>query len=690
MEWKSLVEEINGHKAAGEPFFAKLGMLEDVSATPYDRIFIDASLSLDYEFHDEIEKSVRYAKKAVAEIGEHVRKTVLSPKETLYLVDLLEKCYLNLLRHGAIEVWDICECELVEHIRGSGHQLFFHLLSRAKASPENVLYAAEFMNARLVSHVRELFDAAFTFYNREVAEKLVKKMQSIYLGSADFSSNANGRNVEIYSELIMNLLVLDEEDYDYYIENVRNILISRKNNLVDLHGIFLNCLKAEKHSLIGRILESFVRCREIFTQVEASVLQGLLGEYSKLRGDVLRRWIPLVDAEDLARFFFQKRMYSKIVEMHEGGARVPLDYVFCSYVELDCAEEALAIFEREQVSKYGLECNGEDGQPLSSEHVFRLHLKTKNHAAACNVLQSATDIEKFVGLAQIVYAQNELRLLVEAVYIGLEKFRTRDFKMLQVFISLLHIEELDISIFERAEMIVKMVGILDVGSLGLKQKEWVRSVCFNNMLDLVDAKFERVIDLTKIMGMLDPDTEAIYLCLCVYLRGDLSVSEHVDDVSRLYRFFSGPRSEAGTAVHQKTSVLFYKCYSTLDETLAESLFNSLLPLRGLCDDAVTLLISVEAEIVNRLFDRKITVIKEGERRGVLSADMIFAFVTNLSIQGPHVSTVFLEKLALYVDTRYLCSDRMAKIIENQRTLLEIIGDRTSVCRINRILEKIAA
>lgn len=688
MEWKPLVDKINNLKESGESFIVQLQQLEDIRTSTYDQIFIDSTLSIDYEFYDEIHKSEMYARKAIAAIEEYMQNTVLGTKEIIYLVDLLEKCYINLLKHDLVEPERICKSNVIRHIRSSGHQLFFFFMLRGSAGFENILLAAEFMNTRLVDHLKELFDAVFLFYDPSFQSSIIEKIQSVYLGDTDFRSNSNNRNSNVYAELMINFLVLDDEDYEYYVENVRNILISRKNNLEDLHRIFLNCLKVEKYDLVGRILQYFVNCKEVFSASESETLRTLMTEYSKIEHKLVHGWARLVDAEDFARFLFKKKMFSVIVDIHENGGLVSPDYAFCSYIELDNTEKAQMIFDMEQVSKYGFDCNYDRVQ-LSEEYVFRLHLKNGNHSAACNILQSVKTIEDFVDHTQIIYAENDLKLLIEAIYIGLDKFKTTDFKMLQVFISLLHIDRLDISILDRAEMILKMVRILDIRSLGHVQKEWMRSVCFNNILDLVDVKCSSLLELTQVMQLFDLDTDSIYLCLCVYSRKDTNTCDYRDRIKKLYMSFSRiDKPEDNDENYYKTLALFYKCYSIIEDELTDEIFNMMLPFKKLSNNVVTLLLSFEAEIINKLFDRKISVIKEGERRGLLNCNKIHAFIANLSIQGPHVSVLFLEKLVLYIDGKHLRSNMIVNIIMNQRALLEIIGDRSAVNKINLVLEKI--
>lgn len=688
MEWRPLVDKINTLKESGESFIAQLQQLESIKADTYDQIFIDSTLSIDYEFYDEIHKSELYARKAIAAIEEYMQNTVLGTKELIYLVDLLEKCYINLLKHDLVEPESICKSSAIRHIRSSGHQLFFFFLLRGDAGFENILLAAEFMNTRLVDHLRELFDAVFLFYNSSFQSSIIEKIQSVYLGDADFRSNSNNRNSSVYAELMINFLVLDDEDYEYYVENVRNILIARKNNLEDLHRIFLNCLKVGKYSLVGRILQYFVSCKEVFSASESETLRSLMTEYSKIEHKLGHEWARLVDAEDFARFLFKKKMFSVIVDIYESSGLVSSDYAFCSYIELGDAEKAQRIFDMEQVSKYGFDCNY-DRVPLSDEYVFRLHLKNGNHSAACNILQSAKTIEDFIDLTQIIYAENDLKLLIEAIYIGLEKFKTTDFKMLQVFISLLHIDRLDISILDRAEMILKMVRILNVRSLSHAQKVWMRSVCFNNILDLVDVKCSSLLELTQVMQLFDLDIDSIYLCLCVYSRKDTNTCEYRDRIKKLYVCFSSTdKPEDNDESYYKTLALFYKCYSIIEDEFADDIFNMMLPFKKLTNNVVALLLNFEAEIINKLFDRKISVIKEGERRGLLDCNTVHAFITNLSIQGPHVSVLFLEKLVLYIDSKHLRSNMIVKIIMNQRALLEIIGDRSAVNKVNLVLEKI--
>ncbi|KAL0265669.1 UNVERIFIED_CONTAM: hypothetical protein PYX00_011383 [Menopon gallinae] len=688
MEWKSLVNKINELKESGDSFIAQLQQLEDVKASAYDQMFIDSMLSVDYEFYDEVHKSEMHARKAIAAIEDYMQNTVLGTKDLIYLVDLLEKCYISLLKHELIEPADVCKSLVIQHIRSSGHQLFFFFLLRASAGLENILHAADFMNTRLVDHLRELFDAAFSFYDASFQTPIIEKIQSVYLGDTDFRSNSNNRNSNVYAELMINFLVLDDDDYEYYVENVRNILISRKNNLEDLHRIFLNCLKVEKYGLIGRILQYFVSCKEVFTEAESGTLKSLMSEYAKIDHSPGHGWARLVNAEDFAKFLFKKKMFSEIVDLYEGGCIVPSDYAFCSYIELGEIEKAQKIFDMEQVSKYGFDCNY-DRIPLSDEYVFRLHLKNGNHSASCNILQSAKTIEDFIDLTQIIYAENDMKLLIEAIYIGLDKFKTTDFKMLQVFISLLHIDQLDISILDRAEMILRMARILDIRSLSGAQKEWMRSVCFNNILDLIDVKCSSLLELTQIMHLFDLDIDSIYLCLCVYSRKDTNTAEHRDRIKKLYTCFSSvERPEDCDEGYYKTLALFYKCYSIIEDAFADEIFNMMLPFKKLTNNVVVLLLNFEAEIINKLFDRKISVIKEGERRGLLDSSTIYAFITNLSIQGPHVSVLFLEKLVLYIDSKHLRSNMVTKIIMNQRALLEIIGDRSAVNKVNLVLEKI--
>lgn len=688
MEWKPLVDKINNLKELGEPFIVQLQQLEGIKTSAYNQIFIDSMLSIDYEFYDEIHKSELYARKAIAAIEEYMQNTVLGTKELIYLVDLLEKCYINLLKHDLIEPESICKSSAIRHIRSSGHQLFFFFLLKGDAGFENILLAAEFMNTRLVDHLRELFDAVFLFYDPSFQSSIIEKIQSVYLGDTDFRSNSNNRNSNVYSELMINFLVLDDEDYEYYVENVRNILISRKNNLEDLHRIFLNCLKVEKYNLVGKILQYFVDCKEVFSPSESETLKSLMTEYSKIEHKLGDGWARLVDAEDFASFLFKKKMFSVIVEIYEKGGLVSSDYAFCSYIELGDAKKAQKIFDMEQVSKYGFDCNN-DRVPLSDEYVFRLHLKNGNHSAACNILQSVKTIEDFIDLTQIIYAENDLKLLIEAIYIGLEKFRTTDFKMLQVFISLLHIDKLDISILDRAEMILKVVRILDVRSLSHAQKTWMRSVCFNNILDLVDVKCSSLLELTQVMQIFDLDIDSIYLCLCVYSRKDTNTCEYRERIKKLYVSFSSIEKPVDNdESYYKTLALFYKCYSIIEDEFSDEIFNMMLPFKKLSNNVIALLLNFEAEIINKLFDRKISVIKEGERRGLLDCSTIHAFITNLSIQGPHVSVLFLEKLVLYIDGKHLRSNMIVKIIMNQRALLEIIGDRSAVNKVNLVLEKI--
>lgn len=688
MVWKPLVDKINELKESGDSFIAQLQQLEDIKANTYDQIFIDAMLSIDYEFYDEIQKSELYAKKAAGAIEEYMQNTVLSTKELIYLVDLLEKCYINLLKHDLIEPEDICKSLAIQHIRSSGHQLFFFFLLRGSAGFENILLAAEFMNTHLVDHLRELFDAIFSFYDPSSQHAVVEKIQSIYLRDADFRSNSNNRNTSVYAELMINFLVLDDDDYEYYVENVRNILISRKNNLEDLHQIFLSCLKVGKYDLVGRVLQYFLNCKEVLTAAESETLRGLLTEYSKVGQNLCHGWVGLVDAEDFAKFLFKKKRFAVIADMYENGGLLSPDYAFCSYIELGEVEKAQKIFDLEQVSKYGFDCNY-DRAPLSEEYVFRLHLKNNNHSAACNILQFAKTIEDFIDLTQIIYAENELKLLIEAIYIGLEKFKASDFKMLQVFISLLHIERLDISVLDRAEMILKMVRILDIRSLGGAQRDWLRSVCFNNILDLIDIKCSSLIELTQIMHLFELDIDSIYLCLCAYSRRDTNTSEHRERIKKLYMSFSRiDKPEDSDESYYKTLALFYKCYSIIEDAFSDDIFNMMLPFKKLSNNVVVLLLNFEAEIINKLFDRKISVVKEGERRGLLDCSIVHAFITNLSIQGPHVSVLFLEKLVLYIDSKYLRSNMIIKIVVNQRALLEMIGDRSAVNKINAVLEKI--
>jgi tetratricopeptide (TPR) repeat protein len=686
MEWKSTVKKINELKECGNPFLVHLQQLEKVSADAYDQIFIDALLSTDYEFYDETDKCELYAKKAIAGIEDYVKSTVLSTRELVYLVDLLEKCYLNLLKHDLIEPKRISQGALIKNIRSSGYQLFFFFISRGSIGFENLILAVKFMNMRLVDHLKELFGAVFTFYDPGLADVIVKKIQAIYLDDTDFRSNANNRNSEIYEELMINFLVLDNGDHDYYIENVRNILISKKNNLEDLHRIFLNCLKINKPKLIEKVLLGFLKCKEVLTSSEATSLKALLTEYAKMGNSIDHSWLNFVDREDYVKFLFHKKIYAKIIEMYEKDGAISPDYAFCSYIELGRVEKAQKLFEMEQASKYGFDC--QERPPLSEEYVFRLHLKANNRPAACNVLQSIKKVEDFIDYIQNIYAENDLKLLIEAVYIGLEKFKTSDFKMLQVFISLLHIEKLDIFIFDRTAMILKMIKILDFANLSAAQQEWIRTVCFNNVLDLIDLKCDVIVDLTNTMVMFDLDIDSIYLCLCVYSRKDINTKEHAEQIKKLYMAFTAHEKPDADENYYKAIVLFYKCYCIMEDVFAEDIFNLLLPFKKLNDGTVSLLLNVEAEIVNKLFDRKISVINEGEKRNLLDSDIIYAFITNLSIQGPHVSVLFLEKLILYVETKHLRHGTIVKIIANQKSLLEMIGDKGSVNRINLILEKI--
>lgn len=686
MEWKLIVKKINELKERGDPFLSHLQQLEKVNTDVYDQIFIDALLSLDYEFYDEMDKCEAYARKAITGIEDYVKNTVLSTRELVYLVDLLEKCYLNLLKHDLVEPEIVCESALIKNIRSSGYQIFFFFLSRASTDFSNLTLAIEFMNTRLVDHLKELFESIFTFYEPSVVDTIVKKIQAVYLEDADFRSNMDSRNSEIYEELMINLLVLDDEDHEYYVENVRNILISKKNNLEDLHRIFLNCLKINKHKLIEKVLVSFLKCKEILTSSEAVSLKALLTEYAKIGSNLDHGWLSFVDTEDFVKFLFHKKMYAKIVDIHERDSTVSPNYAFCAYIELGRIDKAQKLFEIEQASKYGFDC--QERTPLSEEYVFRLHLRAGNRPAACNILQSIKKVEDFIEYIQTIYSENDLKLLVEAVYIGLEKFKTSDFKMLQVFISLLHIEKLDIFIFDRTAMILKMIKILDFASLSAAQKEWVRTVCFNNVLDLIDVKCDLIVDLANTMTMFDLDIDSIYLCLCVYSRKDVNTREHCEQVRKLYMAFAGQEKPDADENYYKAIVLFYKCYCIIEDAFSDDVFNLLLPFKKLSDGVVTLLLNVEAEIVNKLFDRKISVINEGEKRNLLDSDVIYAFITNLSIQGPHVSVLFLEKLILYVETKHLRHGMIVKIIANQKSLLEIIGDKSSANRISLVLEKI--
>lgn len=623
---KEITTQINERKQNKAPYFTLIAKIEENIhlLSLYEKSQAYVLLYNEYLFNDDKIKINNYFLSARETLLECFSKNILDKNDYIHFCGLLSDIFALEIKYNGnyIDVKLLKEKEEYKYIKQNSNSIFYALVelyNKYKKS-EILLDIIDYISNR--THLDILFNIYFSYC--QPIEVFIDKIKTIN----DFDGYLHYYLIFIYLN-------------DKLLESVCNHIIGRKNNLADLNIIYSNAIKSDNILLYKTIINNICQFAD----------EPHLNYYKILSDDTQMIQKSQFNENDfiirklITEYLLFKKDYKTILKYSTD-----MNLIFYCLVKLNKFKEAKNMIEQNDT--------------ITAKNLYKYFLLTKDYINTLNILIKINDPIIFNKCMKKAYKNKNLKILKEGISIGIDKFGSKNINLLKTFISFLHLDEINIELGCRLEMILKIVKEISFDDLFDNEVQWLYNLCYNNIIDSIMDKNINVLELINICFQIKGYTnELIYLCL-VTIKNNIGAD--VFKLEKLYiEYLKNEKKE------MKINILFYEMLNNDD------IITLIKPLSKINDYNMIKLLKINSN----KFTFRISLLKECERRNLLTKEIINDCLAMISIYGPNLVYEFL----VAIDFKKYFNSYLENIFNKQIELLKIIKNTELILKFEELL-----
>ncbi|KAF7682449.1 hypothetical protein TCON_2322 [Astathelohania contejeani] len=627
---EELLKSINEKKEASTNFKHLLDELENLynsgEMTILEKIQIATYLGTDYYYEEEYNKSLKFAIEGINLIEDVLSTMVLETDSMIFTIILLEKCVLLKIRiqknDDLAELNKLKEYKFYKLIKKHGKEIVKYGIECFNQTNEikYLICTAEYATDRL--HFEDILEMFYRKYKVLNTNEILNFMEAL-------------KGLKEDTLITYNLLIF--YSFTDNINKVRNSIISKRNKLEELYKIALICIKTNKIDVLKLIIEDLLKLKGMFSEEEILTLkQNYTIAYEYETG------IPIfenfINWKELIEFYFNTKNYKlineilldnkeikKLIEKEE----IKKDIFFISLIETENLKEAEKMYERELALRYTPQGDESLFCGRVSKYTFRLFMKRNKFTSALNILKRIEIKEDFVDCIKLIYNFNKFDILVEGIIIGIKKYGTENINLIQIFVSLIHLEDVKITHLQRAELLNQIIKSIDYLNLNASQRRWFYDVCYNNILDLIYSEENVIYELLdSCYSLIGVELDIIYLSLNIKQSIRINIDWLYDEFIKL------KKDMQNMSLYMESLVLFYEAFlSQNNEGKVEEIFKEI-QINTLEVQLFIKLLNSDTSNNHKYFNIKTKIINESINRFLLTEEIFDRNIINSSFFGP--------------------------------------------------------
>lgn len=247
---------------------------------------------------------------------------------------------------------------------------------------------------------------------------------------------------------------------------------------------------------------------------------------------------------------------------------------------------------------------------IENKHLFLMYIELEKFSSAFNILDKITDLDSYLFCIDFIYHYHQ-QYIKQTIFIGLKKYRSH-YQFLKIALSILHLENVDIQVNERVELILELFIDETNDQNSNKQNDQTLSytvssnnkirknnykcsnfnhilqsdssffynIIFNNILDLTDIK--KKYKLLCILEFFELKDDTIQLFLYIFLeiqeKSYFQNNDNEDVINQLklqIMQIEKKIKESDIICSEKTKILFFNFYKSQDKQKSDEFFNEI-------------------------------------------------------------------------------------------------------------------
>lgn len=643
---KSLFEKINSKKQQNYPYYTDV--IEIETAIPmlsiYDQIQAFSFLQCEYFIADDFKKCLSYIDLAKSALSSCLVKNILDNDDFIHFGSLLCDIIINeiKIKNEYLLLDDCRTSELYGLLKHNCFKLFVFIIEMYRKEKNLHLLFLSLDYVTCEDAWKVLFEEFLNIDNNDLGNRICKITTC--------------QDVKPYYLLFMGY---DKEYNDIVMKNI----IDSKNNYENLQIVVSNALKSGKHDIFIRLIDELQK----ITEAKNSSLNFYILLAEKLRDKNKHIQDICKDNEvimnDYIEFLLSKKEYARIVELDvTEGLR------FYCLVKLNRIDDAKIIYTKYIYDKYNIDCTENKQSQICQKALITYLMKTNEITPLLNIIQDITQPMLFVKVLKKAYKYKLFKILKEGINIGINKFGSQNHSLIKVFISFLHIQELDIQIDRRISMLLLIVNQVSCQDLFLNDRVWLYNVVYNNCIDAIETKDLSTWKLIEILLKIeDYNLEIVHLILMSKKRNITPESDTHTLIELLNIYTKFPKRDINI------SILFYEL---VQDNRVIDLFK---PFLKLGNPVIQKLLCVS----NQFFNMKIELYRIAEGRGILTDEVLNRFASGIAIYGTSVLIEVFES----VNIKSRMTKHIESIIMQQIEYLKLTNNKVLKIRLIKLLEE---
>ncbi|KAM0675574.1 hypothetical protein GVAV_000940 [Gurleya vavrai] len=508
--------------------------------------------------------------------------------------------------------------ELVKYIRKSSDALIFYFVSIIKTDKNFDLIEIVIEIVSNFFHLETICDLYF-LSKKENLNFVDKVMKINYLSG-----------YELYYQIFL--------DFDIKLINQAcEQIISRNNNLQDLDLVLIIAFKTEKFHVFGNVLKNL---KQFLGQTIALCNYELIYKKLDFKYDLDYEGITKLASFSLIESFVNFFIYMKKYEIASFYTNDDNIKFYC-FLKLKDLKKAQKIIDLKNVE-------------LNKKNLFKFYLLTKQQCLALNILEEIRDPMIFNKLLKKAYKNNNLFLIKEGIVIGLKNFGCSNFELLKIFISFLHIDEIQINFEEKNKMLIEIIENINLENVYFKDKEWLFNLVYNNTVDCIKSKDEIIFKFLEIsVKLVSYNNDLIFLYLNAYK------SNLINDKQTNIEFLFGKYKE-NKQKNFSISILFFEldCNSEI-----LSFFR---PIKNLNEKKLLKLIIINSKHINF----KIELFNLIKSKNLINEKIFLKILFSIALYGPQSLFSFLSS----IEWKEYKNKKVESFLIKQIEILKITGN----------------